>query len=272
MVKISVILPVYNAESTVRKSLESIVCQSVEGVEFEVVVVNDGSTDDSEREVLAFKKEHPEIPFRYIVQENRGVSSARNAGMREATGDFFALLDADDVWLEQKTAIQLEYLTDAAMALDFLAGKRTGQKIRFPYTVKGKLAKITFRKILLRNEAMPSTVIFRRKVLESTGFFKEGQCYAEDVNYWLKISLNHAMALLDEEVVFAGGGKRTFGESGLSANLEAMESGFQQNLDEMHRMGRLGFWEVKGYKVYQRGKYWFLRVRVFLARVKRYFV
>ena len=92
------------------------------------------------------------------------------------------------------------------------------------------MAEITFRKLLIRNEAQPSTVVFKRKVLENTGLFNETQRYAEDINYWLKVSLNNKMFILDEELLLAGEGKRTFGISGLSANLLEME---KENITNM---------------------------------------
>ena len=87
----------------------------------------------------------------------------------------------------------------------------------------------------------PSTVVFKRKILENTGFFNDDQRHAEDLNYWMKISQNNTMYILNESLLIADGGKRTFGVSGLSANLSAMEEGFQRNIKEMYAAKRINF-------------------------------
>ena len=108
---------------------------------------------------------------------------------------------------------------------------------------------------MFRNETQPSTVVFKRKVLENSGLFDENQRYAEDLNYWLKVSEHNKMYILNEELVLAGGGKRTFGVSGLSANLGAMEKGFQKNLKEILKLKRISFPEYIGYYIFYRVKY-----------------
>ena len=95
----------------------------------------------------------------------------------------------------------------------------------------------------------------KRKVLENTGLFNETQRYAEDINYWLKVSLNNKLFILDEELLLAGEGKRTFGISGLSANLTEMEKGFHRNLKEMFEMKKLSPIEYQLYRIFYRIKY-----------------
>ena len=253
--QISVIIPMYNAENTVMKALDSVRLQKGDFV-FEIIIVNDGSTDASRNVVENYRKQNPQMNIILLDQPNSGVSKARNAAMEVSGGEYIALLDSDDEWLPEKTERQMPYLVNDEENIDFISCRRKNHKIQFPYVVgKNSFAEITFRKIMLRNEAQPSTVIFKRKILENTGFFDPNQRYAEDINYWLRISKNNRMYILDEELVIAGGGKRTFGVSGLSANLSEMEKGFQKNLREMLSNDRITRIEYFLYFIYFRIKF-----------------
>ena len=253
--QISVIIPMYNAENTVMKALDSVRLQKGDFV-FEIIVVNDGSTDASRNVVENYRKQNPQMNIILLDQPNSGVSKARNAAMEVSGGEYIALLDSDDEWLPEKTERQMPYLVNNEENIDFISSRRRNHKIQFPYVVgKNSFAEITFRKIMLRNEAQPSTVIFKRKILENTGFFDPNQRYAEDINYWLRISKNNKMYILDEELVLAGNGKRTFGVSGLSANLPEMEKGFQKNLREMLSNDRITRIEYFLYFIYFRIKF-----------------
>ncbi len=254
---VSVIIPMYNAEKTILKSLESVRHQTYKG-EFEIIVVNDGSTDASAEVVQSYINQHLDLNIQLIHQENKGVSAARNAALKICKGDYISLLDSDDIWLPHKTERQLTLLKNQYLKIDFLASKRQNHQILYPYQVQNDhLAELTFRKIMFRNEAQPSTVVFKRKVLENTGFFDSRQRYAEDINYWLKISLHNKMYILDEELIIAGDGKRTFGVSGLSGNLPQMERGFTKNLKEMYSDKRITFIEYVLYRVFYKAKYVF---------------
>ena len=193
---VSVIIPLYNAETTILAALESVKNQ-YGNFDFEIIVVNDGSTDSSIYRVKEFIEKNPELNIQLIHQENKGVSSARNAGLQSAKGDFLAFLDADDVWLPHKTAEQLKILQQLSLDADFISCRINDNKLLFPYFSKNKLVKVTFRKLLIRNGIPTPTVIFKRKVLSNTGFFDDNQKFAEDHNYWLKISLHNKIYILD---------------------------------------------------------------------------
>ncbi|AZA53586.1 glycosyltransferase family 2 protein [Chryseobacterium sp. G0201] len=255
---ISVIIPMYNAEKTVIKALDSVKFQTYDLGEFEIVVINDGSTDQSKVLVENYIKVNPEINIQLINQANSGVSKARNAGLKLAKGDYIALLDSDDEWLPKKTEKQMFFLKNKEV--DFITALRNGEKIWFPYkTGENNLAKMSLRKLLLRVDGQTSTAIFKRKVLENTGFFDEDQRYSEDANYWMKISENNEMYILAEELVFTGGGKKSFGVSGLSANLPEMEKGIQKNLNEMYENKRISYFEYILFFLFSKIKF-FVRV------------
>src|SRR5262245_24467044 len=102
---VSVVIPVYNASEYIVESVSSVLAQTFS--DYELILVNDGSTDTEELETAL-------APFRsrlrYIKQENRGVSSARNAALSVAKGRFYAQLDADDAWKPDYLHFQLEFL------------------------------------------------------------------------------------------------------------------------------------------------------------------
>ncbi|MDQ0477661.1 MULTISPECIES: glycosyltransferase family A protein [Chryseobacterium] len=252
---ISVIIPVYNCEKSIEKTFISIKNQTWKG-DFEIIVVNDGATDGSKNVIESYRRKNPDQDIILINQENGGVSKARNTAMKIAKGDYIALLDSDDEWLPEKIERQMEFLENKDFNIDFLGTRRINHQLLYPYKVdENNLSEITFRRLMLRNETQPSTVIFKRKVLQNSGLFDADQRYAEDLNYWLRISENNKMYILNEELLFAGSGKRSFGISGLSANLEAMEKGFQKNLKEMLLQNRIRCTEYALYVVFYKLKY-----------------
>lgn len=248
----------YNAEKTVLKALDSVKFQTYDLEAFEIIVINDGSTDQSEILVENYIKANTEINIQLINQPNGGVSKARNVGLKVAKGNYIALLDSDDEWLPNKTEKQLFFLQNEKV--DFITALRNGEKIWFPYkTGENNLAKMSLRRLLLRVDGQTSTVIFKSKVIENTGFFDENQRYSEDANYWMKISKNNRMYILAEELVFTGGGKKSFGVSGLSANLPEMEKGIQKNLREMYENKRINFIEYISFFCFSKIKF-FVRI------------
>ena len=251
---ISVIIPVYNAEKSIEKSLICIKNQTWEGV-FEIILVNDGSSDRSKTIIENYQQNHQDQNIILINQENRGVSKARNAAMKIAQGDYIALLDSDDEWLPEKTEKQMKFLEN--QNIDFITSLWNNENITFPYKLQppNKLVKITLKKLLFKITGQTSTAIFKRKIFENTGFFDENQNYSEDANYWMRISEKNQMYLLPEKLVIAGNGKKSFGFSGLSANLKEMEKGIQKNIWEMYQTKRINFPEYLFYFVISKLKF-----------------
>ena len=155
--RISVIIPAYNAESTLAECLESVVRQTVRP--FEVVLVDDGSTDKTRREAAKFEGK---LTLRIVSQSNSGLGKARNAGMAAATGDAFAFLDADDVWLpgklEQGVKGLLKYPKTQwfyTPILEWTPNKENSTRKRACSQVN------SLRSFLSYNPIVPSTIIMR---------------------------------------------------------------------------------------------------------------
>lgn len=252
---ISVIIPVFNAESTLEAALQSVANQDYEGT-FEIIVIDDGSTDGSLQIAEKFSQTYRKGKMRILQEENMGVASARNAGIRIVRQDYIALLDADDVWLPEKTRLQMDAMYYDK--LDFVACRRNDIPFRWPYKADDRhLAEVTFEKLLLRNETQPSTVIFRQRILLDSGVFEEGKRFAEDQLMWLKMAAvpYTRMAILDKSLVWAGNGKRSFGENGLSANLKEMAAGFQENLNILYQEKLIPLEKYRWLKVFYKLKY-----------------
>ncbi len=252
---ISVIIPVYNAGESIEKCLDSIKNQTWKG-EFEIIVINDGSADRSGEILENYRKKNPEMPIQLINQENGGVSKARNTGLKIAKGDYIALLDSDDEWLPEKTEKQMKYLVNKNFRVDFITSLWNDEKVSFPYAIGSNgLVAISLNLLLFKITGQTSTAIFERKILENTGLFDEKQRYSEDANYWMRISETNSMFLLPEKLVIAGNGKKSFGFSGLSANLKEMEKGIQKNIWEMYRNKRINLLQYLFYFVFSKLKY-----------------
>lgn len=156
--RISVIIPAYNAEATLADCLESVARQTLRP--FEVVVVDDGSTDNTRGVAARFEKR---LILRIVTQVNSGLGKARNAGMSAATGDAYAFLDADDIWLPSKLEQAFKALLKYPKTewfytpiLEWTPGRQESLRKRACNQVS------SVRSFLSYNPIVPSTIIMRR--------------------------------------------------------------------------------------------------------------
>lgn len=251
--KISVIIPMYNSEKTIERALTSVVNQTYKGA-IEIIVVNDGSKDNSQKKVENFINKHPNFDIKLINQQNGGVSKARNTGLKSAIGNYIALLDSDDEWLPKKIEEQIVFFKKPNV--DFITALRNNDKITFPYSITDdNYAIVTLKKLLFKVVGHTSTAVFKRSVLDEIGYFDENQKYSEDANFWMKVSVKFNIIILNQVLVITGGGKPSIGHSGLSANVKEMEKGAQKNLNEMYNLHYVNFIEFFLLKVFSKIKY-----------------
>jgi glycosyltransferase involved in cell wall biosynthesis len=178
--KISAIIPTYNYARYVRRAVDSALNQTYPVAE--VIVVDDGSTDNT-REVLAEYGNR----IRYVYQANRGLSGARNTGIREATSPWVAFLDSDDCWMPEKIERQVKLveadptvdLVYTASMLHFTDGRVTPTGVVEPSQLWPR-----FRYI---NSVTPSTVLIRRDLIMKAGGFDETLRYCEDWEMWVRL-------------------------------------------------------------------------------------
>lgn len=199
---VSIIVPAYNVSNYIGDALRSVFIQDFK--DYEVIVVDDGSTDTPELEKVL-------EPYRdrinYIRQNNRGIGAARNTALRAARGELIALLDSDDVWLEGKLAPQLEFMksggydmvyADALLFGDAPWPEGTTFMDRSPSN-----GEVTLHS-LLNNECTPvvSTVIMRKDIVEQVGNFdEEDRNLTEDYDLWLRMARAGARIGYQKKVV-----------------------------------------------------------------------
>ena len=253
----------YNAEKSILQSLDSIYTQTWRG-DIEIIVVNDGSKDNSKALVEAYIQDNSRDNILLVDQENAGVSRARNEGMRRCTGDWICLLDSDDTWLPNKLERQLEVLKDSS--IDFLGTTRNGEHFsRLAFRSLGKINHISAKELLFKFIFVTPTVIFRREIIDRVGYFDENQRFAEEGNYFIRVANACNCYLLNESLVITGGGKHDFGESGLSSNLWEMEKGELKNIRMAFRIGIINIAEYLFFNVFSFLKYG-RRVLIVLGR------
>jgi len=208
---VSIIITTYNRKSCLRGAALSVLSQDYP--EKEVIVVDDGSTDGSAAEVEG-------LPLTYIYKENGGISSARNAGLGEARGDYIAFLDVDDLWLKGKLATQMKSMEAEGYKISYTDeiwirnGKRVNQKLRHR-----KYTGWIFEQCLPLCIISPSSVVIKREVFDSVGLFDERLPACEDYDLWLRVTCRYPVLFIEKPLIVKTGGHA----DQLSRKYEAMD-------------------------------------------------
>jgi glycosyltransferase involved in cell wall biosynthesis len=198
---VSVILPTYNRAWSLRAAIDSVLNQNVDRTE--LIVVDDGSTDETQRLVSTYGQR-----LRYINQINRGVSAARNTGIRAAAGLLIALLDSDDAWLPGKLSAQLDFFEAHPEALICQTEEiwiRNGVRVN-PGKRHRKQAGMIFEKSLALCLVSPSATMMRKSLLDEVGLFDENLPACEDYDLWLRIAWKYPIHLIDRPLIVKRGG------------------------------------------------------------------
>lgn len=200
MPSVSVIIPTYNRCDFVREAMASVLAQTFQ--DFELIVVDDGSTDGTADVVREFPR------IRYLSQENRGVSAARNVGVALSRGELIAFLDSDDLWQPQKLATQVAFFAmrpDAHICQTEEVWLRNGVRVN-PRNKHRKPSGDIFAASLHLCLVSPSAVMMRRELFDHMGGFDEELPACEDYDLWLRISAHNPVHLIDEALVIKRGG------------------------------------------------------------------
>jgi teichuronic acid biosynthesis glycosyltransferase TuaG len=184
MSKVSVVIPVYNGERFIKQAVKSVLNQT--HTDFELIVVNDGSTDQTEAVLVPWMDR-----IRYLKKENGGTASALNAGIRLATGEWFAWLSADDIFYPDKLKKQVAFFKRHPhcdlVYTDYHVINSQGRKlyrVRSPYYENRRRM---IRKLLDHCFINGSTVMARIRCFRESGLFNETLPFVQDYEMWLRL-------------------------------------------------------------------------------------
>jgi glycosyltransferase involved in cell wall biosynthesis len=225
--KVSVIIPTYNRAGTLSECVESVLGQTFQ--DYELIVVDDGSTDDT-REAL----ERYRDKLHYIYQENQGPSRSRNRGISEARGELIAFLDSDDVWTPdklEKTVPALEGDADAGIIFTNVIFQGPGGEI-VRVTEYGGLTQGQLRDMMMeRTLIVTSSAVVRRRVFEEIGVFDETLTYAEDWDMFYRIVRKYPAKIVRDKLTIY-----RFSKNSMLANHEKREKLVQDTFTVLERI------------------------------------
>jgi len=206
---VDVVIPAYNAGKYITQTLQSVAAQ--DAIIASIIVVNDGSTDDTPERILEFANLTPHRNIVLINQSNAGLSAARNAGINQSQADYIALLDADDLWQPNKISSQIELLKHKPQPLlgvvycGYRLIDEIGQVIStkpkdiIPPTLRGNV----YQSLLKGNfiSGSGSSVLIKRTVFNAVGLFDEQLKACEDWDMWLRIAQQFQFDYVDSDLV-----------------------------------------------------------------------
>lgn len=210
----SVIIPVYNRTETLKTAIESVLCQTFR--DFEIIVADDGSDETVKRCLKPYMG-----LIRYIrLDKNRGVSAARNAGIKAARGEYIAFLDSDDIWLPDKLEAQHMALTKSGLFVSHTEEFwfRSDRFVNKPPKHAKQGGRI-FEHVLDCCRISPSSAVIHRSVFKKAGYFDEGMRVCEDYDLWLRICSLHEVNCLPRKHII----KRAVTDDQLSASIMHIE-------------------------------------------------
>lgn len=211
---VSVIIPVYNRDYSLRDAIESVIIQSYKPSE--IIVIDDGSFFNIE-DILKNYKSH----IKFIkLNNNKGVSSARNEGIKIATGNYIAFLDSDDIFLPKKIETQLKFMQDNNFLISH-TNEFWYKKDR--YINQGKTndryGGDILDKILDKCRISPSSLMVHKSIFDNTGLFNEDLKVCEDYEFSMRVALKYNVGYLKNKLII----KRAVEENSLSASIKHIE-------------------------------------------------
>lgn len=237
VVPVTVIIPCYRCSSTIRRAIQSVINQTQKPAE--VILVDDASGDETLVVLRELQQQYPDWIKVIVLADNQGAAFARNVGWTAASQSYLAFLDADDAWHPKKIEIQYGYMNAHPEVI--LSGHRHRILKQDDYLPDWLIAPvieavcISKWKLLLSNQFVTPSIMLRSNILQR---FFEQQRYMEDHLLWLEIICDGALVVkLPEEL--AAIYKSSFGVTGLSANIFAMERSELYNYVHLYKIQRI---------------------------------
>ena len=201
MIKVTTIIPTFNRGYCLAESIQSVLDQNFS--DFELIVVDDGSTDNTAEVIEQFSGIH-----KIRIKKNRGVSFARNLAIKQARGEWIAFLDSDDLWERDKLAIQMNWVEcnpDYHAVYTDEIWIRNGVRVNAMKKHR-KYSGDIFRHCLPLCIVSPSSVLLRNELLNKFGGFDESMPVCEDYDLWLRISMSFPFHFIEEKLIVKRGG------------------------------------------------------------------
>ncbi len=223
---VSVIIPVYNRTFSIRDAVESVLIQSIRPSE--IIVIDDGSSFDT----ASYLKNYMHHIRLIKLNKNKGVSFARNTGIKAACGEYIAFLDSDDLFLPKKLECQINYMAENNLLIshtdEFWYRKDS-------WVNQGKSSKryggYIFDKILDKCRISPSSLIVHKSVFDEAGYFNEDLKVCEDYEISLRFALKYKIGYLEKKLII----KRAVEENSLSAGICHIEYIRYEILEKLYR-------------------------------------
>ncbi len=212
---ISVVIPSYNRKDFLKRSIDSAINQTKKPLE--IIVVDDGSTDGTETMI---KSDYDFVKF--IKQKNKGVSAARNIGIKVSIGEWICFLDSDDEWKKDKLEKQINAMKSNPGYKFFHSNEiwiKNGLRINQKKKHK-KYGGDIFDKCLDMCRISPSSVMINKTVFDEVGNFNEDLVVCEDYELWLRICDKYKVFFIDEPLIIKYGGH----QGQLSYSIESIEN------------------------------------------------
>lgn len=197
---VSILVPVYNGDQYISEAIESALAQTYQN--FELLIVNDGSTDNSKSIIMNYLGDSR---IRYFEQQNAGVAATRNLAIKHAKGKYIGFLDQDDCWLPDKLSTQVQFL-ETHQEFAFIHSRQgyiqaDGTLIsHYPKDWVADLHGECFVELFKRNRIAVLTVLLRKNVIDEIGYFNETVSRVDDYELWLRICSKYPIGFQDKKL------------------------------------------------------------------------
>jgi glycosyltransferase involved in cell wall biosynthesis len=239
---ISVVVPAYNAEKTIKNTIQSVQQQTFN--DFEIIVIDNGSIDNTKK--VLYSIEDPRLKV-LSYSRNIRVCGARNSGMYHSTGEFIAFLDADDLWTPDKLELQLKALKqhpEAGVSYSwtcFMDVNEKGEPLSFYPTSQSYFQGNVYKHLLIQNFIHNgSNTLIRKQVIDAVGEFDTSLIACEDWDYWLRIAAHSNFVVIPKYQILY---RRAPGT--LSSNIDKVQAGSQMVIEKAYRAAPPEFQSLK---------------------------
>lgn len=238
---ISIIIPSYNRAEFLKEAIQSVLDQDYfsgnsEAAIFELLVIDDGSTDQTKTVVDSFSS-----PIVYRYQDHKGVSAARNLGIKLSRGDYVAFLDSDDLWKKDKINVQMSLMNSLPQTRICYTEEIWIRNMVFvnPKKKHQKYSGWIFEKVLPLCLLSLSSTVFHRSVFKEVGIFDEDLPACEDYDFGIRVALRYPIHLITKSLIIKRGGhsdqlsRKYWGMD--EFRVRALEKAFRMDLSSLQR-------------------------------------